>query len=66
MSPDLMLGPWVLVTLLTLAITEAFNFHQQQEDKNIYVKNRQVVKMDGCAKKREVLKTIDIVMSIVS
>ena len=51
MSPDLMLGPWVLVTLLTLAITEAFNFHQQQEDKNIYVKNRQVVKMDGCAKR---------------
>ena len=59
MSPDQMLGPWVLVTLLTLAITEAFNFHQQQEDKNIYVKNRQVEKMVYSVK-------IDIVMSIVS
>ena len=55
MSPDQMLGPWVLVTLLTLAITEAFNFHQQQEDKNIYVKNRQVEKMVYSAKRGQLI-----------
>ena len=42
MRPDHLLGPGVLSTLLTLAITEAFNFNMQPEDKNIYVKNRQV------------------------
>lgn len=42
MRPDHLLGPGVLSTIITLAITEAFNFNMQPEDKNIYVKNRQV------------------------
>ena len=58
MRPDQMLGPGVLATLLTLAITEAFNFHQQQEDKNIYVKNRQVKRETS----RLILCKFDIVL----